>query len=185
MNPDDILEHAHACLYQPVECLAGYGAQHVLTCGWKGKKHDLLGHVRNQHGLTMVHTDQPRLFTPPFVLQYDRMETVLLCAQSELFWFTLKFDVKNNIRHEILHFIGPATKAKKFRYTCEYVTYDGITGTSFFSTTRIILRQKGNVFSSSPHFQIPLDLFQKLFVDKKGHVRGYKLTVEKVSGSER
>jgi hypothetical protein len=184
-HPDEIQEHENCCFFQPVECLAGYGAQRVLKCGWKGKKCELLGHVSKQHGLTMIHADQPVLYTSPFVYGENYTKVTLICAHSELYWLTLKFDVKNNKRFEAVHFIGSAAKAKEFRYKCDLLSCDGETGTSFFSITRSIFQETDDVFAASPHFIMDIDAFRKLFVEKGGHVLGYKLSIEKICQSER
>jgi hypothetical protein len=183
-RPDKIEEHEDLCILQPVECLAGYGAQKVLKCGWKGKKCDLLGHVKKQHGLTMIQADQPIHFTSPCVYEQDYMHVALICAHAELFWLTLKFDVKNNKRFEAVHYIGSAVKAKEFQYRCDLLSGDGKTGTSFFSITRSIFEDTDDAFASNPHFQMGIDVFKKLFVEKDGHVTGYKLTIGKVRQSE-
>jgi hypothetical protein len=180
MDPNEIVAHEDCCFNQPVECLAGYGDKEVLKCGWKGKKYDLITHVCKRHDVSMVHISQPILFTPPPVYKQDRTEIVLICAESELFWLTIKVDVMKNKRYEAIHFIGSEARAKEFRYSCDYLSVDGKTGSSFFSTTRSISQETDNVFSSSPHFQMDLDMFQKLFVEKDGRVLGYKLTIEEV-----
>jgi hypothetical protein len=127
----------------------------------------------------MVYAAPPLVFTPTFAYKHGGMQIILLGAQSELFWLTLKFDVKKNKLSQAVHFIGPEAKAKEFLYACHYVSVDGKTGSSFFSTTTSIFQQTDNVFTSSPHFQMDIDMFKKLFVDKDGRVPGYKLTVEK------
>jgi hypothetical protein len=183
-GPDKIQEHEDFCTFQTVECLAGYGAQKVSKCGWKGRKGQLLRHVSAHHGLTMIHSEQPILFTSPCVYEQDFMQVTLICAHSEFFWLTLKFDLKKNKRFEAVNFIGPATKAKEFRYKCDLVSCDGETGTSFFSITRSIFHETDDVSAASHHFQMDIDVFMKLFVEKDGYVPGYKLTIEKVSHSE-
>lgn len=182
---DKIQEHEECCFFQPVECLAGYGAQRVLKCGWKGKKCELLGHVSNKHGLKMIHVHQPIKYNFPYVNGKDYTEVTLICAHSELYWLTIKYDVEKNKRFEAVHFIGSAAKAKEFRYKCDLLSRDGKTGTSFFTITRSIFQETDDVFASSPHFLMDIDVFKKLFVEISGHVLGYKLTIEKVCESER
>jgi hypothetical protein len=183
-HPNKIQEHEDICFFQPVECLAGSGGKRVLKCGWKGKKCDLLAHVNKQHGISMIHATQPEVITSPCVYGQDCMRVTLISAHSELFWLTLKFDVKKNKRFEAVHFIGSAARAKEFRYKCDLSSGNGETGTSFFSTTKSILHETGDVFAASPHFQMDIDVFEKLFVEKDGHIPGYKLTIEKVGQSK-
>jgi hypothetical protein len=182
-HPTKLQEHEDLCFFQPVECLAGYGVRKVLKCGWKGKKCDLLGHVGKIHGSTVIHTDQPKLFTSSSVYERDSIQVTLMSAHSELFWLTLKLDAENNKLLQVVHFIGSAAKAKEFRYKCEFLSCNGETGTSFFSTTRSIFDETDDVFSASPHFQIEIEVFKKLYVEEGGHVPGYKLTIEKVRQS--
>lgn len=184
-HPDKIKEHEDFCFFQPVECLAGYGEHRVLKCGWKGKKCELLAHVSKNHGVTMIHIDQPIPFTTPCIYEQDYILVTLISAHSELFWLTLKLDVKNNKRFEAVHFIGSAAKAKEFRYKCDLLSADGETGTSFFSTMGSIFHETNEVFAARPHFQIDIDVFKKLLVEKDGLLPGYKLTIEKVCHSER
>jgi hypothetical protein len=179
-HPDKIGEHEDICVYQSVECLAGEGDQSVLKCGWKGQKCELLEHINSVHSLTLIHLDQPILSTSPCIHEQDYTKVTLICAHSEYFWLTLKYDVKKNRRFEAVHFIGHAKIAKEFRYTCDLLSCDGKTGTTFFSTTGSIFQETDDVFDTTRHFQMDIDMFKKFFVDKDGQVPGYKLTIEKV-----
>ncbi|PNF19740.1 hypothetical protein B7P43_G14755 [Cryptotermes secundus] len=183
-SPDKIEEHEVACFYQPVECLAGSGAQCVVKCGWRGRKCELLGHVAYQHSMTMIHPDLPIRFISPYIYEQDYTNISLICAHSECFWLTLKYDMKKNRRFEGVHFIGHAKKAKEFRYRCDLLSCDGKTGTTFFSTTGSIFHETDDVFDTTHHFQMDLDVFKQLYVDKDGKVPGYKLIIEKVRHSE-
>jgi hypothetical protein len=180
MDPDKINKHETYCYSQPVECLAGTGAQEVLKCGWIGKKSQLLGHVNKEHGLTMIHMTQRIEHTVTCVHISDYMQTTLVCAHGDLFWLTLKLDAKNNKRLEVVHYIGPAQQAKQFRYRCELVSVDGNTGVSFFSATRSIYGDVDNMFASKPYFQMDVEMFKRHFADTDGFTPEYMLSIEKI-----
>jgi hypothetical protein len=180
-HPEKIEEHEVACFYQPVECLVGMGDQRVSKCGWKGQKYELLEHVIHEHSITMIHLDQPVLLTSPCIHERDYTNVTLICAHADYFWLTLKYDVKKNRRFEAVHFIGHSKKAKEFRYRFDLLSCDGKTGATFFSTTGSIFQETDDVFDTTSHFQMDIDMFKKLFVDKDGQVPGYKLTIEKVT----
>jgi hypothetical protein len=179
-QPDKIQQHDMLCQYQPVECLAGYGRQQVRRCGWHGKKFELLGHVSEEHGLTMIHAKQPIMYTTPWIHQVDYTQVTLVCAHGDLFWLTLKFDVKARKRFETVQYIGSAVSARRFRYRCDLLSTDEKTGISFFSAVTSTLEDAENVFTFEPHFQMDIDVFNRDFADKDGHVPGYKLTIDEV-----
>ena len=64
-HPDKIREFDIVCQYQPVEYLAGYGRQHLARCGRTRTKFELLGHVSEQRGLTVIHAKHSELFNNP------------------------------------------------------------------------------------------------------------------------
>lgn len=184
-HPDKIEEHEVDCCYQPVECRAGKGAQIVLKCGWIGPKYELLGHITYHHSKKMIHPDHPILHTSPYLYEQDYTEISLIFAHSEYFWLTLKYDVKKNRRFEDVHFIGHAKRAKEFQYRFDLLSCDGEKGITFFSTTGNIFHETDDFFNTTLNFQMDIDMFKKLFVEKDGEVPGYKLTIEKVRHSER
>ena len=183
-HPDEIRQHDLVCFYQPVHCLAGYGKQQVAKCGWKGRKYELLEHVHAQHGVTMIQERHPIMHTTPWAHEVDYIQVTLVVAHTDLFWLTLKFDVKTRKRFETLQYIGSAACAELFRYRCELLSIDEKTGLSFFSTTKSILEDVEDVFNFQPHFQMDIDVFKRDFAEKNGHVPGYKLTIENVVTNE-
>jgi len=64
-HPDKIREHDIVCQYQPADCVGGYGRQHLARCGWAGRKFELLGHVSEQRGLTLIQRRHSALFSTP------------------------------------------------------------------------------------------------------------------------
>ena len=65
-SPDvtDFQNHANVCQYHHVDCVAGYG-RHLASCGRAGRKFELLGHVSEQRGLTVIHARHSALFNTP------------------------------------------------------------------------------------------------------------------------
>ncbi|GFG38405.1 hypothetical protein Cfor_06922 [Coptotermes formosanus] len=107
-------------------------------------------------------------------------QVTLVCAHGDLFWLTLKFDVKARKRFETVQYIGSAVSARRFRYRCDLLSTDEKTGISFFSAVTSTLEDAENVFTFEPHFQMDIDVFNRDFADKDGHVPGYKLTIDEV-----
>jgi hypothetical protein len=100
MDPSKIREHEKLCHSQIVECLAGIGVDEIVKRGWKGRQSQLIGHVNQEYGLTMIHTKHRIEHTAPCARMSSYMQTALVCAHGDLFWSTLKLDTKKKKRYK-------------------------------------------------------------------------------------
>lgn len=180
MDHDQRSQHEDACPFLPVECLAGTGEE-LVKCGWRGKKSELLEHVTSVHGKSFVHTGQTIEDCESGGFDRNFINVTLLCADGELFWRTIKHDIDNNTRLEVVQYIGSKRKATQFQYQQELTSLDGHITVSFLSVTMNCFQDMNAVFDSKLCFNIDLHFFKAFFLNCRKRVPGYKLTVQKAS----
>jgi hypothetical protein len=178
VNHDQRSQHEDICPFLPVKCLAGVGEE-VVKCGWQGKKSELLKHVTLVHGSSLVHLGQTVRDIEIGRFDKNFVKVTLLCASGELFWMTVKQDIGNNTRLEVVQYIGSKRKAAQFEYQHELKSLDGKIAISFLSVTKNCFEDINAVFASKCCFNVDLYFFKELFLTSRERVPGYKLTVRK------
>jgi hypothetical protein len=178
VNHDQRSVHENVCNFLPVECLAGMGEE-VVKCGWQGKKSDLLEHVDFVHGYSFVHRGSTIRNFQSGRFDKNFIKVTLLCVSAELFWMTVKQDIDNNTRLEVVQYIGSKKKAAQFEYQHELKSVDGKIAISFLSVTENLYEDINAIFAFKRCFTIDLNFFKKLFATCKERVPEYKVTVRK------
>jgi E3 ubiquitin-protein ligase SIAH1 len=162
---DNIAGHQAKCVYSPQVCpVAKLGNG---NCSWTGRYNDIKGHLKANHlEICCEYTEDG--IQVLYRLTDDMMCFGFIFAHNEIF-FTTVLENENTL-HVVVHYIGPAENAAKYKYKVEFVNKDKTEGVTLMYLTRSAGENLRDIYRSGNCGKLHYDVVFRL-ADEESKVK--------------